>query len=441
MSKAEKEAAVYGFHGTTLLETTAIIASMPLLLAASPSRNLLDDIFNVAFPLLIAETIAAEYLPFGTFTIPLVCLFALWWRRVPASTLSKAASREPTKDNYMFAILRGTTVLSTIIAILAVDFPSVFPRRYVKAEWYGAGLMDIGVGAYVFTGAIVRGSKLRQVTIREVITTLFVACMGFIRLIANKSVDYQEHVGEYGVHWNFFVTLTCVKLFSDLFSRFIARGSSLLDVIAGITVLAIHQYALSATVVGLWVMEDADSLARKQYSWAWQNKEGLISLTGYVALDLCTRGSAQWLLERSTYELLALDGVLWAALVIVRSGIEDIARRSANAPYVIWMFAIGVLLIMMSSGLIMPDYREHGKRSKLIVLFSRHQLLIFLVSNLMTGAINLSMNTLVVPVWQAEAILCIYVASVCGIAYGIDYGFEFYNQRQARQRSMKPKQA
>lgn len=49
---------------------------------------------------------------------------------------------------------RAYVNLATAVCILAVDF-IVFPRRFCKAETYGTGVMDIGVGAYVIANAIV----------------------------------------------------------------------------------------------------------------------------------------------------------------------------------------------------------------------------------------------------------------------------------------------
>jgi glucosaminylphosphatidylinositol acyltransferase len=417
MSRAEKEAAVFGQKGTTLEETALIVATMPFLLSACPSRSFVEDVLEIALPLLIAETIAAEYLPFGVYTIPFVCLLVRRWSRSTDTRLS--VKSDECQNKYLFTVLRGTTVLFTVIAILAVDFPVVFPRRYVKTEWYGAGLMDIGVGAYVFTGAVVRGSRRKaMMSGREVVTTAVVFVMGFARAYVNKSVDYQEHVSEYGVHWNFFVTLILVKLLSDSFSRFIARGSAFAHIAAGLIILIGHQYLLSYTEIGLWVMEDSTTQERKQHSLFWQNKEGFVSLTGYVAIDLCTRGSASWLLEMKWWQLGLADVALWVALRVSRTLVQDICRRSANAPYVIWIFAIGVMLLSLTETFVDP--RKTGRESPLMGALSRNQFPVFIVSNLLTGLVNLTNDTLHTPMPTAMGVLAVYVVLVCTVAYALE---------------------
>ena len=108
---------------------------------------------------------------------------------------------------------RASLMILTCVAILAVDF-HIFPRRFVKTETFGTGLMDVGVGAFVASGGTVgplarRGASGAATTDSAPgVTQTLVKCipifvLGFLRLFSTSAVDYQKHVSEYGVHWNF----------------------------------------------------------------------------------------------------------------------------------------------------------------------------------------------------------------------------------------------
>jgi phosphatidylinositol glycan class W len=49
---------------------------------------------------------------------------------------------------------RAYANIITAFSILAVDF-KIFPRNFAKVETYGTGLMDVGVGGFLITNAVV----------------------------------------------------------------------------------------------------------------------------------------------------------------------------------------------------------------------------------------------------------------------------------------------
>ncbi|KAH9704099.1 GWT1 family protein expressed [Citrus sinensis] len=140
----------------------------------------------------------------------------------------------------------------------------IFPRENAKTETYGTGLMDLGVGSFVFANAIVsrQARNIQSIVYEEMmfspgicfleyeITSAFLHSMyvsmnicavkvrdidighrnwksalkstgplillGFGRIVSTTGVDYQVHVGEYGVHWNFFFTLAAVSILTSI---------------------------------------------------------------------------------------------------------------------------------------------------------------------------------------------------------------------------------
>lgn len=85
--------------------------------------------------------------------------------------------------------------------------------------------MDLGVGAFVFSSGVVSGRayahhgaapNLLSNFAKSLRSSLPLLTLGFIRLLATKSVNYQEHNSEYGLHWNFFFTLGFLPPFTAI---------------------------------------------------------------------------------------------------------------------------------------------------------------------------------------------------------------------------------
>uniref|UniRef100_A0A0A9DMZ1 GPI-anchored wall transfer protein 1 n=1 Tax=Arundo donax TaxID=35708 RepID=A0A0A9DMZ1_ARUDO len=172
---------------------------------------------------------------------------------------------------------RVSVVLVTCVCILAVDF-KIFPRRYAKAETYGSGIMDLGVGSFVVANALVsrQARNMTSVSFKAVLSSISpLVFLGFARIISTSGVDYQVHVGEYGVHWNFFFTLAAVSILTS-----IVRIHPKYCGLVGLLILAGYQIWLSFGLNEYLISDErsADIIS--------QNKEGVFSVLGYWGMFL-----------------------------------------------------------------------------------------------------------------------------------------------------------
>lgn len=65
-----------------------------------------------------------------------------------------ALSLNTARDKRFLIWFRSSMMIGTVVAILAIDFP-LFPRMYAKVETWGISLMDVGVGCFVVSSALV----------------------------------------------------------------------------------------------------------------------------------------------------------------------------------------------------------------------------------------------------------------------------------------------
>ncbi|KAJ2993413.1 hypothetical protein NUW58_g1853 [Xylaria curta] len=433
--------------------------------------SFLVDLFLNALSPLLAMTLYADtpLLLCGLFLVPTIFVYAL----PPNSAIAKkkkpklppAAQAQNKASNALSTLstkpflttYRGSMLMLTTLAILAVDF-RIFPRRFAKVETWGTSLMDLGVGSFVFSAGVVaarpllkeraegRVTPLSQRLIYSMRHSLPLLVLGVVRLISVKGLDYAEHVTEYGVHWNFFFTL-------GFLPPFIAIFQSVLK--------AIPSYAALSIILGLayQIMLETTSLkafiiTAPRTDLFSMNREGICSLAGYLAIFLAGQDMGMIVLPRSISpnsnsnnaaqrtKLLTRMGAwatAWTVLYFFATNFKygaglDVSRRLANFPYVLWVAAYNsaqLFLGCLTETVFFPAFHTsadskteqeayHAATSTVLRAFNRNGLALFLVSNLLTGLVNLTVPTLNVSPAVSMGILVGYTAIVTAIAVALD---------------------
>jgi phosphatidylinositol glycan class W len=347
---------------------------------------------------------------------------------------------------------RGSMMVITCVAILAVDF-RVFPRRFAKVENWGTSLMDMGVGSFVFTNGVVsvrsslktKGGKLPPLSKRLVASmrhALPLLVLGVVRLISVKGLDYAEHVTEYGVHWNFFFTLGFLPPFVALFQSAFALVPSY--AVLSCILAAAYELALDKTRLGAFIITAART---DLFS---KNREGIFSFFGYLAIFLAGQSlgsialpreqqlpkklSAAARLQQSILGKLVVTALLWTVLFhlsISYYGLGlGVSRRLANLSYFLWVCSFNsyqiaiccaietVLFPNIHKATVKAEERQRCKDATSTVLhaINRNGLAVFLLANLLTGLVNMTMPTLHMGVLETMIVLVGYITGLAGVA-------------------------
>jgi phosphatidylinositol glycan class W len=189
-----------------------------------------------------------------------------------------------------------------------------------------------------------------------------------------------------------------------------------------------------------------------------QNREGIFSLLGYLAIFLAGHATGMYVLPReqnspnvaifsrdwfghfkkSIAGRLALWGLIWTALLTFTLSYQglnlQVSRRLANLPYFLWVSAFNCLQILICylvERVCFPDiYRAEDSEterkrckaatSRLLYAFNRNGLAIFLLANLLTGAVNLTMPTLNMGKLETMGVLVVYIGILGGTAVALD---------------------
>jgi phosphatidylinositol glycan class W len=109
--------------------------------------------------------------------------------------------------------------------------------------------------------------------------------------------------------------------------------------------------------------------------------------------------------------------VLWGTLFIVLHWVQPVSRRACNLPYVVWSLTLNwTMLVLFVCGSLLSRV---SAPLDLMSACSSNMLPLFLLANLITGAVNLMLDSLLVPNMQAIGIVCFYMVLVCCIAFAL----------------------
>lgn len=455
-AKAQKEQFVSGLLGgspeevyhVTSVALTAYL-SYTLLQRAEMAPMAVDFACN-ALSLLLSITLYAldpSRLHLLVLVPGLVALFM--GKKLPKTPPQKTPDILPRKS--FITAYRTHMVVITNFAILAVDF-RLFPRRFAKVETWGTSLMDMGVGLFVFSMGLANLRLVIKQRLAKTETFSFrlywglirrsfvkaapVLLLGVIRLVSVKTLEYQEHVTEYGIHWNFFVTL-------GLLPVFLAVLDPVLNAVPRFAVAFIiglaYQLVLNSGLAAFVLRSD-----NRMDSLVTMNKEGIASFAGYLSIFIFGQAFGLFVLtgyetprnlisvpsenKRTKKGLLTVSttqglvvATLFAHLVfwVVQqlASIGAVSRRLANLSYVLWVVSYNASFLL---GYNIIERIVGESTSPVLESINRNGLAIFLLANLGTGLVNMTINTLETNTAASFAILAVYGMGFVGAAVALD---------------------
>ena len=379
-------------------------------------------------------------------------------------------------------IYRGCILLLTIISILGIDF-HLYPRRFGKTEISGYSLMDLGAASFVIMAAISSSSSRmnrtqsmttdhahtipRRNTFRKQVQKMIpLLVMGTIRLITHKGIDYPEHNSEYGIHWNFFYTLAFIIPTASLFKSYIYRNNKP-NWVVPILIFITYQFILSYYNLQDFIVHAPRTCPTTSTTalsfvtflacdlW-YANREGIVGCISYTALYLIsdyitftyfwnsnnmkgmtTAKSSNIRVWETTkplwFSVLALFAA-WQLLVSSSSFQFEVSRRSTNTIFCIWVLFVNMFQFVSIYTIVSMCTKIRAKSPNLTLVSSlqlhapillssmnRNGLYIFIIANLFTGIINLSIDTLSMSNHVAITILLLYVGTVGAVSLLLDH--------------------
>lgn len=422
------EAFVTGHSGTTPQDVVLAVSSAfpaTLMVAIIVQGRLgwqwfVMECILLVTPVALGFTILADYTLHMVLSYSILALLLLWVARgrVTAGNgrgkAEKPSSESTDKRVGCVTCYRALLNLATTIAILAVDF-HCFPRRFAKTEVQGYSVMDVGAAGYVIANALVEGR--RQASHRAVLKdAALLVSLGLVRLAMVWAADYQHHVTEYGVHGNFFFTLAALKLTCSWWAWRLGTSGNLALMLA----LCLGHHLLLTAGLREWTLGSAP-----RDSFLSANREWFVSMPSYAALYFTGAGIGAFVRDRN--KRATVPHFLWAVVVasvvslaLLHVYVDPASRRLGNAAFVAFSIVYSTLTLAIFSLMdiwipkLLPGIPS---TPRILQAINQRPLLNFLLSNLATGTINKSINTLTVSTPVDFCVVLGYTWCVLAVVY------------------------
>ncbi|CAD2098877.1 GPI-anchored wall transfer protein 1, putative [Plasmodium vinckei brucechwatti] len=212
------------------------------------------------------------------------------------------------KSDHSYNCLIHTRLINmciTYLCIFAVDF-FFFPKQFKKSAYYGNTLMDIGIGACITTSAYCYKKKNTKVDINngkkqcdecnitndktvkykqqnndilKIIMKYFILFIfGVGRFFAITIFNYNYSISEYGIHWNFFMTLFFLLIITDIIFNILKNKKNKIFILSCIAI-CIYELCIDIFDIHSYILFKGE---RKTFFEA--NKEGIFNLIGSINL-------------------------------------------------------------------------------------------------------------------------------------------------------------
>lgn len=333
----------------------------------------------------------------------------------------------------------------TALCIFCIDYPN-FGERFMKSETYGVTLMDVGIGCSLYSSGLTFGLRSRAPGLgkRFLTNSLPLLIIGGIRTMFLQSIGYRVETSEYGLHWNAFITMATVPLLHGVLTSVVDVLRWIMNVARIVSRTPFHhdvtkQGGRGGVVVGRRdrLLQEAavatagfvlyqflvlqplapfllDDSSRTGLLSA--NKEGIASLYGFLMIYLMGTIRAQYAKDASSrtagtttsssrrrnasttsalfssyFDVLALGVLSLGLSILLDTSLQPVSRRMANLPYVCYNLAINGLTLECTGWVV--RWSGGDVAGAFTAAVNKHQLVFFIMSNLLTGLINVTMDT------------------------------------------------